>query len=233
MGVVLEAVCGSVDEALAAVEAGADRLEVCAALPTGGVTPSLGMIEAIRDRVGVPIVAMIRSHEGALTASEAEIAAMERDIRALPAHEFVFGILRADGTIDQEAVLRLFDAAAGRPCCFHRVFDRVPQPHEALEQLVRWGFRRVLTSGGADSAPEGTNAIRTLVAQAAERITILPGGGIRPGNARALVEATGCDELHFSFRTTTDAPAYPGAPAFRPDPDRIRAIRAEVDDLGP
>lgn len=199
MGILLEAVCGSVDEALAAGAAGADRLEVCAALPTGGVTPSIGMIDEIKSRVALPVVAMIRSHEGAMTASPAEVAAMARDIRTLPADEFVFGILHAHGKIDEDAVLRLRDAADGRTCCFHRVFDSLAEPANALERLIEWGFRRVLTSGGAATAPEGADAIRGLVEQSAGRIDILPGGGIRPGNARRLIETTGCRQLHFSF----------------------------------
>lgn len=225
----IEACCGSVEEVVAAAGAGADRVELCAGLPTGGVTPSVGMIEEARARVGVPIVAMVRPREGGACPAEADFRAAVRDVRhcfRAGADEVICGVLDRSGCIDVERNHELVEAAEGRPVAFHRVFDMAPNLDEALETLVELGFCRVLTSGGAPDVDAGLTAIHLLVKRAGDRITILPGGGVREHNARRLMEV-GCRELHFSFRREC-GPGYGGVPDTEPDPDRIRRIRAAL-----
>lgn len=229
-GTILEACCGSVEEALAAAGAGADRIELCAALPTGGVTPSVGTLEEVLDRVGVPVVAMVRPREGGPCPPDADFRAAVRDVRhcvAAGAHQIVCGVLDGRGRIDRERNRVLVEAAEGRPVAFHRVFDLVGDLDRALEELVELGFARVLTSGGAPDVDAGFEALGRLVARAAGRLTILPGGGVREHNARRLVAEAGCRELHFSMRRPL-GPGYGGALEFEPDPKRIEAIRAAL-----
>lgn len=225
----LEACCGSVEEVVAAAEAGADRVELCAGLPTGGVTPSVGMIEEARARVSVPIVAMVRPREGGPCPAEPDFRAALRDVghcvRA-GADEIICGVLDASGLIDRERNRALIEAAEGKPVAFHRVFDMTPDLDAGLEELIALGFCRVLTSGGAPDVDAGLAGLRRLVERAAGRIVILPGGGVREHNACALRDV-GCAELHFSFRREVGA-GYGGVPDTQPDPGRIRRIRAAL-----
>lgn len=228
--VVLEACCASVEEAVAAFEAGADRVELCAGLPTGGVTPSPGSIEEAKSLVSIPIVAMIRPKEGRPQMSDADYRSTLRDVKHMlraGADELIVGVLDDQGRIDRVRNRAYIDAAEGRPVAFHRVFDMTPNLEESLDTLIELGFARVLTSGGALDVENGLPSLSRLVMQAGDRITVLAGGGVRPHNARKLVEA-GCRELHFSIRKPSGFGGYQGLDDTVPDPERIRQMRAAV-----
>jgi copper homeostasis protein len=197
----LEICCGSLEDARAAEEGGADRVELCAALCVGGLTPSLGTILEIEARVAIPVMAMVRPRAAGFHYRDSEIAVMERDVSAAleaGAEGVVFGALEADGSIDVAACRRLRAAARNREAVFHRAFDVTPDPFRALEQLVDLGFTRILTSGQRASALLGAPTLRRLVEQAGDRIEILPGGGIRAHNVQEIVSATGCRQVHLS-----------------------------------
>ncbi|GAB1365082.1 copper homeostasis protein CutC [Rhodobacter sp.] len=187
----------------AAVAGRADRIELCTALPVGGLTPSAGfMAEAAT--CGVPVMAMIRPRAGGFVFSAAELAQMEVDIAAARAARLtgvVLGASLPDGRLDMTALARLVAAAhgmdRGMDCTLHRAFDLVPDPGEALEQAIEAGFSRILTSGGARTAEAGADRIAALVAQARGRILIMPGSGVSPANAARFV-AMGITELHGS-----------------------------------
>ncbi len=187
----------------AAVAGRADRIELCTALPVGGLTPSAGfMAEAAT--CGVPVMAMIRPRAGDFVFSAAELAQMEVDITAARAARLagvVLGASLPDGRLDLAALARLIAAAKGgdrgMDCTLHRAFDLVPDPAEALEQAIEAGFSRILTSGGARTAEAGADRIAALVAQARGRISIMPGSGVSPANAARFV-AMGITELHGS-----------------------------------
>jgi copper homeostasis protein len=212
----LEICCGSLEDALAAQQGGADRIELCAALCVGGVTPSLGTILEAKDRVEVPVMAMIRPRAAGFHYRDPELAVMERDVEAAlqaGAEGVVFGALLADGSVDVPACRRLRGAARDREVVFHRAFDVTPDPFRALEQLIELGFTRVLTSGQSESALLGATTLRRLVAQAGDRIEILAGGGIRAHNVQEIVHATGCRQVHLSAFGTASDPST----AARPD----------------
>lgn len=197
----LEICCGSLDDALSAQEGGADRIELCAALCVGGLTPSLGTLLEVKARLAIPVMVMIRPRAAGFHYHDREIAVMERDVAAAVqagAEGVVFGVLQADGSIDEAACRRLRTAARDREAVFHRAFDVTPDPFSTLEQLVGLGFTRVLTSGGGQSAMEGASTVRRLVDAARGRIEILPVGGIRAHNVQAIVAATGCRQVHLS-----------------------------------
>lgn len=214
--ILVEVAIGSASDAITAEAAGADRLELNSALGLGGLTPSLGLAEAVLEATRLPVFAMIRARPGGFDYRDDELAAMIRDIDRLgrlPVAGFVFGVLTADGRPDPGRNRRLRDAARDLPCVFHRAFDVTPEPAEALETLIGLGFRRILTSGQAPTAHEGAGRIAESRRQAAGRIEILPGAGVRPGNAVDLIERTGCDQIHGTFRTQivdTSTAARPG-----------------------
>jgi copper homeostasis protein len=188
-----------------AEEAGADRIELCAALSEGGITPSIGTVAgALRGATRIGIQVLIRQRPGDFVYDEDEVQAMVDDIhslRVLPRPDavvlgFVIGALRADGRIDVDATRRLVAACGDAPVTFHKAFDQVPDRAEALERLVSLGVGRVLTSGGAPSASAGAESLAELVTLAGDRIAVLAGGGVRPGNVADLVSQTGVREVH-------------------------------------
>lgn len=211
--VLLEICCGSIDDAIEAEKGGADRVELCSALFLGGLTPSVGTIQEAKRRLKIPVVVMVRPRGGGFAYSDAEMASIERDTEAAVgngADGVVFGILRSDGRIDIGRCERIRRLIGKRQAVFHRAFDVIPDPFEALEQLVDLGITRILTSGQKDSAPEGLDLIKSLIERAGDRIEILPGGGIQVGNVKEMIERTGCRQVHMTasetaFDTSTQA----------------------------
>jgi copper homeostasis protein len=229
----LEICCGSLEDARAAEEGGADRVELCAALCVGGLTPSLGTILEVESRVRVPVMVMIRPRAAGFHYRESEVAVMERDLEAAlqaGAEGVVFGALEADGSVDVAACRRLRGAAKDREVVFHRAFDVTPDPFRALEQLIDLGFTRVLTSGQRASALLGVTTLRRLVEQAGDRIQILPGGGIRAHNVQEIVSATGCRQVHLSAFGPKSDPLGPASPELSFVSDHLPADQyAETD----
>jgi copper homeostasis protein len=232
MGIRLE-VCVDTAEGLAeAVAGGADRIELCAALALGGLTPSAGLI-ALAAGSGVPVVAMIRPRAGDFVWSEPEVAMMEAEIAALRAAGLagvVLGASLPDGRLDVPVLRRLVSAAAGQELVLHRCIDLVPDMAVALEEAVSLGFHRVLTSGGAVTAEAGALRIAALVTQAAGRISVMPGSGVTPGNA-AMLKGLGITDLHGSCSVATPLSGRLvemgfAAPVRRQtDADQVRALR--------
>jgi copper homeostasis protein len=219
----------------AAVAGGADRIELCAALALGGLTPSAGfMAEAAL--CGVPVMAMIRPRAGDFVWSGSEVRQMEADIaetRAAGLAGVVLGASLPDGRLDADVLSRLVAAATGMDCTLHRAFDLTPDLGAALETAIALGFRRVLTSGGALNAGEGADRIAALIAQAKGRISIMPGSGVSAANA-ARFAALGTTELHASCTTAIPANSQAAAMGFGPAAERrtdaalVRALRQAV-----
>ena len=201
---ILEVCLTSADEAKGAELAGADRLELNAALALDGLTPSPGVLQSVRKATSLPIIAMLRPQPGGFCLGDADFAAMQTDAEWLceaGVAGIAVGILQTDGSIDLPRCRRLRETVSDRAAVvFHRAFDMTPDPFVALEQLIDLGFTRVMTSGGARTALDGADVICQLIERARERIAILPAGGIAPANVRELVARTGCRQVHGSFR---------------------------------
>lgn len=193
--------------ARAVAAGGADRLELCADLEAGGLTPDDNLLEQVLAEVGIPVFPMVRPRPGDFVYAPSEIDTMCRTIetqRSMGAHGFVTGVLRPDNEIDEVATAELVAAAGGLPVTFHRAFDRARDQQRALEQLIELAVQRVLTSGGANSALEGADALRALVDQAGDRLIILAGGGVRMGNVADVVARTGVREVHSKLKERPD-----------------------------
>lgn len=199
-----------VDGAVAAEEAGADRVELCAALFEGGLTPSLGMVERALARTSrVRVHPIIRPRGGDFCYDPDEVAVMVRDlelVRAAGVPGVVIGALAPDGSVDVPVVRRLLAAAGGLPVTFHRAFDLAADPFAALEALVGLGVERVLTSGQEASALEGSPLIAELVRAAGDRITVMAGAGVNHRTVARVVAQTGVSEVHFSAGELRDSP---------------------------
>ena len=196
---ILEISVESVEAALAAERGGADRLELCANLREGGTTPPADLLRSVRERVRLPIFAMIRPRGGNFLYSDGEFAAMREAIRAAResgADGFVLGLLDAEGRVDVERARELVERASPLPVTFHRAFDACVDLRSALDDVIKTGATRVLTSGGKPTAPEAFSMLGELVRSAGERIVVMPGSGLHAGNIGEAVEATGAREYH-------------------------------------
>lgn len=211
----LEIAANSLASALVAQEAGADRIELCASLGEGGLTPSYATIALARERLRIPLHVLIRPRAGDFLYGDAEIETMLGDIETcarLGCDGVVIGALDADGNVAM-AQCRSMIAAAGRlRVTFHRAFDLARDADRALDDLIALGCERLLTSGRRASALEGAATVRALIGRAAGRIVVMPGAGIDSGNIATLRERTGAVELHASAKR-----ALPSGMAWRPD----------------
>jgi copper homeostasis protein len=194
----LEVVVDSLERAVAAERAGAHRLELCADLQSGGLTPGIELIRQARAAVRIPIHVMVRPRPGDFVYSGAEFAEMKSSIEAIAAENIegiVTGVLLPDGQVDVPRTRELV-ALSLMQVTFHRAFDQTPDLAAALESVILTSAHRILTSGGAANAQTGAPILRSLILQAANRIAILPGGGLHPGNIAQVARATGARELH-------------------------------------
>lgn len=197
--ILLEACVDSVQAALAAEAGGAGRVELCADLLEGGITPSGGTIQLACEMLHIPVNVIIRPRGGDFCYTEVEYAVMQRNVnlaKAAGANGAVIGILRPDGTVDAERTAVLIERARPMSVTFHRAFDVARDPFQALETLIELGVDRVLTSGQEPNALEGLDTIVELVRAAGERIVVMPGAGITERNIAKIVAASGARELH-------------------------------------
>jgi len=235
--VLIEICCGSIDDALQAYAGGADRIELNSAFFLGGLTPSLGTLQECKARIPIPVIAMVRPRYGGMLYSEAEFATMLADadhfVRA-GADGVVFGFLHADGSIDRKRTATMLEAIGDREAVFHRAFDLTPDPEEALEVLIDLGLRRVLTSGQKPNVYHAQPLIKKLIAQAGNRIEILPGAGLDEYNLTQFVAATQTRQVHLAPMGWHVDPSANGNPvitfggAVYPSETRFEAVDGEL-----
>ena len=195
----IEICVDSLASALAAEQGGAQRVELCASLSEGGITPSAGLIQSVRAKISIGLQVMIRPRSGDFCYSAEEFDTMRRDIlfaKQLGASGVVLGVLNSAGEVDVGRTRELVELAHPLDVTFHRAFDVSADLFRALEDVCKTGANRILTSGGGQSACEGIPAIASLVRAANSRVSIMACGGIRANNAARIVEQTGVREIH-------------------------------------
>jgi copper homeostasis protein len=196
---ILEIAVESIAAAQAAERGGADRIELCADLRRGGLTPSAEMMREARATLKIPIHAMIRPRAGDFCYSDEEFSAMKESIdlaQRMKMDGVVLGALRDDHSIDVERSEELVQQARPMKVTFHRAFDECKDLLRGMEDVIRTGADRILTSGGAPDAVLGRDTLRMLVLMAGKRIVIMPGAGITPDNFAAVALAIGASEYH-------------------------------------
>ncbi len=197
----LEIIGFTIESCVAAQNAGANRIELCDGPGEGGTTPSYGFIKTAREKLSIDLFVMIRPRGGDFLYSEDEFEMMKSDVllcKQLGCDGIVTGILTRDGKVDIERNKELVELAAPLKATFHRAFDRVSNPSEALEDVIDIGFERILTSGGVPKAMDGAQNLAKLITQAAGRISIMPGSGVNASNILSLAKITNAIEFHSS-----------------------------------
>ncbi len=204
----LEICANSVTSCLEARKGGAYRVELCAAIPEGGTTPSYGEITLARELLDIKLNVIIRPRGGDFLYSELEHKIMLKDIetaRTLGVDGVVIGCLTAEGEVDMERNRELIDAAGGMSVTFHRAFDMCRDPFDSLEKIISLGCHRILTSGQRQQAEQGILLLKELVQRAAARIIIMPGSGINMNNIITIARETGAKEFHLSARKAVES----------------------------
>lgn len=196
----IEICATSVQSAIHAENAGADRIELCSELAVGGVTPSYGLLLQVLGAVKIPVYVLVRPRSGNFVYEEAEFQAMLQDIelcKDLGCSGIVSGVLTENFEIDVVRTKELVQASYPMKFTFHRAFDLIPNPNEGAEILMDLGVNRILSSGQESSAEKGIDLLWNLKKQTEGILTILPGGGINPSNAK-LFKEKGFEEIHAS-----------------------------------
>lgn len=224
-----------------AVEGGADRIELCAALTEGGTTPSYGMIQKCREAFSVQLFPIIRPRGGDFYYSDEEYDIILQDIllcKKTGCDGVVIGLLKKDGSLPIKKTAKLIQAAYPMEVTFHRAFDRCKDAFETMEELIQIGCTRILTSGQQPGAAQGQDLIAQLIKAAGERIIIMPGSGVRKDNIKELAQKTGAVEFHSSLRGKQKSrmefihPAFAGSeesytnPAI--DAEEVKALRGAL-----
>jgi copper homeostasis protein len=197
----LEVIGFNIKSCFTAQEGGADRIELCAGPEEGGTTPSYAFIKSARENLHIQLYVMIRPRGGDFLYSDEDFQIMKNDIavcKEFGCDGIVTGILTKDGKVDKERCKELINLAYPLEATFHRAFDRVVDPFQALEDVIELGFERILTSGLKPKAIDSTQLLSQLIKQADERIIIMPGSGITSQNIISIAESTGATELHSS-----------------------------------
>lgn len=239
----LEICTDSIAGVAAAVAGGADRIELCGALEVGGLTPSAGLVaEAVRACAGrVALFAMVRPRAGDFAYDDDEFGTATAEAEALltaGVDGLVFGAVR-DGRLDEDACRRFVSAVGSMrrtPLTFHRAVDLLDDPVAAVAPIAALGFQRILTSGGAITAPAGAATIRAMVERAGEAIAIMAGSGVAPEGVEDLIAATGVREVHASasrsrgaLDTRVAALGFASGSRRETSIDLVRALRAAHD----
>jgi copper homeostasis protein len=228
-GHILEISVESVQAAVAAERGGAQRIEFCSNAREGGTTPSPELLRVVRERVPIPIFSMNRPRGGNFVYSNAEFEAMRRDVetaKELGMDGIVLGLLDVDGQVDVARTKRLVERARPLPVTYHRAFDECVDLRKSLEDVVKTGATRLLTSGGKRTAPEALEVLGELVRMAGERVIVMPGSGLHAGNIREAVQRTGAREYHAGLSSVV-ADSTANIDAFEEEVRRLAAALRE------
>lgn len=237
----LEVIAFDLFSCLVAENAGAHRIELCANPHEGGTTPSFGMMRMARKASSIQLFPIVRPRGGDFLYDKAEFLSMIEDIKIAKnegCDGVVIGMLKKDGSIDINACHDLIHHANGMEVTFHRAFDRVTDQQKALEDIIKLGCTRILTSGGYPTAMEGKDQLQQLVSLADNRIKIMVGSGIRSSNIKEIQSHTKASVFHASARKTVSskmnyqhASMHEQLEKISIDEQEVRLLRSALDEI--
>lgn len=230
--IILEVAVFSIEAALSAIKAGADRIEFCENPSEGGTTPSYGSLKTLISLTNKPVFPIIRPRGGDFLYTQAEYEVIKADlllVKELGYPGAVIGLLNEDGSIDIKRTSELVQLAAPMQITFHRAFDRCNDPIKGLEDIIKTGCKRILTSGQVPNVGDALPLMKQLVEKAAGRIIILPGSGVRSNNCKQIIDTTGAVEIHSSARKAISSLMNYNAPTMNENMVSIGVDEKEVE----
>jgi copper homeostasis protein len=231
MDFTLEIIAFNIESCRLAQAAGAHRIELCDNPGDGGTTPSFGFIKQARAVLNIQLYCMIRPRGGDFFYSDEEFEIMKADVltaKQLGCDGVVIGLLNKDGSVDITRSKKLVELAYPMGVTFQRAFDRVNDPFKALEDVIETGCERILTSGLVPSCHDGATLIAQLNKEAAGRISIMAGSGLRSTNVLDIAKITGISEFHTSARIFTESVMEFISPKMEEDLSSVMVDAAEV-----
>ena len=202
--ITLEILSDSIESAYKAWKGGADRLELCASLTDGGITPSAGLVMEVKSLVDIPVFVMVRPRRGDFLYTKREFQLMKRELESVieaGADGIVTGLLKPDGSIDVSRTRELVDMSGDCPVTFHRAFDMADSSKDLISQLKDTGIKRLLTSGFHNTAVEGIAEITSIVKEVGSDFKVMAGAGVTPENVIEIIKNTNVPEVHFSAKS--------------------------------
>lgn len=204
----LECCVDSVESAVIAAENGANRLELCSSLITGGLSPSLALFREVRRRTDIRIHVLLRPRFGDFLYTEAEFAVLCEEVglfREAGADGIVIGMLTPEGALDEPRMAELIARAGGMRVTLHRAFDMCADPFAALEAAKRLGVHTILTSGQQNDCVKGKDLLARLIAAAGDEIEILVGSGVNAEVISMFLRETAARHFHMSGKTVLES----------------------------
>ncbi len=223
----LEVSVETLEAALAAERGGANRIELCGNLSVGGVTPDAALLRAVRAQIRIPIFSMVRPRAGDFVYSSTEFSDMRNsitDAKESRMDGIIVGVLTKDHRVNVERTRELVELARPLPVTYHRAFDEAADLRQALEDVIQSGAKKILTSGGAQSALEGAAMLAELIETAGERIVIVPGAGISATNIEQVAQQTGAREFHSGLSAVLPY----GSKDYRKFEDEVRKLAKQI-----
>jgi len=235
---ILEVCAFNIQSCIIAEKAGAYRVELCDNPVEGGTTPSYGTIKRTRERISIKLYPILRPRCGNYYYDEEELAIIKQDIavcKELGCDGISIGVQKINGEIDVDKLKQFVEWAYPMGVTCNRAFDATPDPFQALEDIIAAGCERILTSGQKSAAPDAGELLGKLVQQAGDRISIMPGAGIRSSNIKKLMEESGAKEYHGSVRKATINPMSFSNPqvldfghVYLPDEQELKGILEQM-----
>lgn len=204
----IEICVDSAESCISAEKGGADRLELCGNMFEGGTTPSYCVLELAREKINIPIYAMVRPRGGDFCYNDIEFEIMKREIKLmkeLKIDGIVFGILTKDGKVDKKRCGDLLDLWGSSKATFHRAIDVSSDLNKACEDIISLGFERILTSGGESNVMSGIIKLKELVEKYNNKIIIMPGSGINERNIEYVNDTVKANEYHMTANKTVES----------------------------
>lgn len=234
MEYILEVIAFDFESCKIAERAGANRIELCDNPADGGTTPSYGLIKSARKAVDILLYPIIRPRGGDFIYSEDEFNVMKEDLlvcKNLGCDGVVIGLLNKNGTVDADRTKALVEIAYPMGVTFHRAFDRTKDPFQSMEDLIKCGCERILTSGQRPTALEGIDLIKELINNASNRISIMPGSGLRAVNIKNIAVESGAYEFHSSARKSINSASEFNNPNLKESLKKVQLDEEEVTSI--
>lgn len=196
----IEFIASSLSDAQAIEQGGGNRIELVTALSEGGYTPSIGLVQAIAERVKLPLTVMLRPNRSDFYYTNNELEILRRDaviFNQLGVKQVVMGILSPDGLPDIRRMEQVLDGTNLR-LTFHRAIDYTANILQSVRYLNQYDrVTHILSAGGEGGVPANIDTLKAMIDISHKRIIV--GGGLNLTNVQSVMDSLKdlAYDLHF------------------------------------